>query len=103
MKMASSLGFPAKLHSNLAEQIKNMYQLFISTDATQVEINPLVETSNGEVMCVDAKINFDDNAAYRQKEIFELRDFSQEDQREVSASKFDLNFIGLDGSIGCLG
>mmetsp|Transcript_10608 Transcript_10608/g.18056 ORF Transcript_10608/g.18056 Transcript_10608/m.18056 type:complete len:443 (+) Transcript_10608:45-1373(+) len=102
MKMASSLGFPAKLHSNLAEQIKNMYQLFISTDATQVEINPLVETSNGEVMCVDAKINFDDNAAYRQKEIFELRDFSQEDQREVSASKFDLNFIGLDGSIGCL-
>ena len=54
-------------------------------------------------MCVDAKINFDDNASYRQKEIFTLRDFTQEDSREVAAAKFDLNFIGLDGSIGCLG
>ena len=101
--MAAGLGFPVKLQGKLAEQIKNMYDMFIKTDATQVEINPLVETSKGEVMCVDAKINFDDNAAFRQKEIFALRDYTQEDQREVAASKFDLNFIGLDGSIGCLG
>ena len=77
--------------------------MFNSTDATQIEINPLVETSKGEVMCLDAKLNFDDNAAYRQKDIFSLRDFSQEDDREVKAAKHDLNFIGLDGTIGCLG
>ena len=69
--------------------------MFNSTDATQIEINPLVETSKGEVMCLDAKLNFDDNAAYRQKDIFSLRDFSQEDDREVKAAKHDLNFYWI--------
>lgn len=100
--VVKSLGFPAKLTAECATQVQNLYKFFVSTDATQVEINPFVETSTGEILCVDAKINFDDNAAFRQKEIFAMRDFSQEDEREVAAAKYDLNFIGLDGSIGCL-
>ena len=68
-----------------------------------VEINPLAELADGRVMCMDAKFGFDDNAEFRQKGIFDLRDPSQEDSREVAASKWNLNYIGLDGSIGCLG
>lgn len=67
-----------------------------------VEINPLAEVGSGEVMCMDAKFGFDDNAQFRQKDIFALRDKSQEDKREVAAAKWDLNYIGLDGNIGCL-
>jgi len=67
-----------------------------------LEINPLAEDSTGEVLAMDAKINFDSNAEYRQKNIFELRDWTQEDDREVIAAKADLNYIGLDGNIGCL-
>ena len=67
-----------------------------------MEINPLAEDSTGEVLAMDAKINFDSNAEYRQKNIFELRDWTQEDDREVIAAKADLNYIGLDGNIGCL-
>ena len=95
--------------------MKRLYDLFIKSDATQVEINPLVETKNKKgqnfivtpsnqlVYCIDAKINFDDNAAFRQKEIFSWRDPTEEDPREVAASKFDLNYIGMDGNIGCMG
>lgn len=101
-QVADGLAFPKKLRGDVADQVKKLYKLFIESDATQVEINPFVETSSGEVMNLDAKINFDDNAAFRQKEIFAMRDFSQEDPREVQAAKFDLNFIALDGSIGCL-
>jgi succinyl-CoA synthetase beta subunit len=67
-----------------------------------LEINPLAETPDGNVFVCDAKINFDDNAAFRQADIFKQRDFTQEDPREVEASKYDLNYIGLDGSIGCM-
>jgi succinyl-CoA synthetase beta subunit len=67
-----------------------------------IEINPLAEVGSGEVMCMDAKFGFDDNAQFRQKDIFSLRDKSQEDKREVAAAKWDLNYIGLDGNIGCL-
>ena len=76
--------------------------MFIEKDATMVEINPLGETKSGQVLCMDAKINFDDNAEFRQSDVFDLRDTSQEDSREVQASKFNLNYIGLDGSIACL-
>lgn len=96
------MGFPERVLDQAAQQVLHLYDLFVKTDATQVEINPFIETSDGKVMCVDAKINFDDNASYRQKEIFSKRDYSQEDPREVSAAQFDLNFIGLDGNIGCL-
>lgn len=84
------------------DQVEKLYQLFIDKDATLLEINPLAETSDGDVMCIDAKINFDDNAEFRHADIFEQRDTSQEDPREVRAAKHDLNYIGLDGNIGCL-
>jgi len=84
------------------QQMKRLYDLFIATDATQVEINPLVETNESKVYCVDAKINFDDNAAFRQKEVFAYRDTTEEDPREVQASKFGLNYIAMDGNIGCM-
>lgn len=84
------------------DQVKKLYNVFLEKDATLLEINPIAETPDGGVVCVDAKINFDDNAAFRHEDIFKLRDTSQEDEREVRASKFDLNYIGLDGNIGCL-
>merc|ERR1712137_1272899 len=101
-EMTKALGFPAGMQDKVSTQIRALYDLFLKTDATQVEINPLVETSESEVMCLDAKINFDDNAEYRQQDIFKMRDFSQEDVREVRAAAHNLNFIGLDGTIGCL-
>jgi len=79
-----------------------LYDLFVKSDAVQVEINPFVEIANGDVYCVDAKINFDDNAAYRQKEIYAMRDPTEEDPREVEASKHNLNYIGMDGNVGCM-
>ncbi|MBA0605268.1 hypothetical protein Godav_017859 [Gossypium davidsonii] len=84
------------------EQVKKLYKLFCERDCTLLEINPLAETSSNQLVAADAKLNFDDNAAFRQKEIFALRDPSQEDPREVAAAKADLNYIGLDGEIGCM-
>jgi len=76
--------------------------MFIQTDATMVEINPLAETPEGKVYVCDSKLNFDDNAEFRQQQIFAHRDRSQEDPREVEADQYGLNYIGLDGNIGCL-
>ncbi|KAG5514623.1 hypothetical protein RHGRI_035876 [Rhododendron griersonianum] len=84
------------------EQVKKLYKLFCECDCTMLEINPIAETSDKQLVAADAKLNFDDNAAYRQKEIFALRDPTQEDPREVAAAKADLNYIGLDGEIGCM-
>jgi succinyl-CoA synthetase beta subunit len=84
-----------------AEQVKALYKLFVERDCTMVEVNPLAETADA-VWAADAKLGFDDNAAFRQKELFAMRDESQEDPREVAAAKFDLNYIGLDGNIGCM-
>ncbi|XP_019188526.1 PREDICTED: succinate--CoA ligase [ADP-forming] subunit beta, mitochondrial-like [Ipomoea nil] len=84
------------------EQVKKLYSLFCKSDCTLLEINPLAETSDNKLIAADAKMNFDDNAAYRQKDIFALRDPTQEDPREVAAAKADLNYIGLDGEIGCM-
>ncbi|KAG2438195.1 hypothetical protein HXX76_005801 [Chlamydomonas incerta] len=85
-----------------AKQIKALYTLFDKSDCTMVEVNPLAEGLDGSLIAADAKLGFDDNAAYRQKAIFDMRDESQIDPREVAASKYDLNYIGLDGSIGCM-
>ena len=85
-----------------AECLAGLWKMFTACDATLVEINPLAETAEGGVFVCDAKINFDDNAAFRQAAIFEQRDHSQEDAREVEAAKWDLNYIGLDGNIGCM-
>ena len=81
----------------------NLYNLFIKEEATQVEINPFVQTKDGKVFCVDAKILFDDNASFRHEDVFSQRDTSMEDPREVAASQYGLNYIGLDGNIGCMG
>ncbi|KAG8370825.1 hypothetical protein BUALT_Bualt13G0023700 [Buddleja alternifolia] len=84
------------------EQVKKLYELFVKCDCTLLEINPIAETFDKQLVAADAKLNFDDNAAFRQKEIFALRDPTQEDPREVAATKADLNYIGLDGEIGCM-
>ncbi|XP_029167524.1 succinate--CoA ligase [GDP-forming] subunit beta, mitochondrial isoform X1 [Nylanderia fulva] len=83
-------------------ELKNLWKLFIDIDALQVEINPLVETTDKQVVAVDAKIAFDDNAQFRQQNLFSLEDVSEKDPREVDASRFNLNYIGMDGNIGCL-
>ena len=105
-KVARALGFQEKNIPTAVQQMKNLYALFLGTDATQVEINPFAEGHyvGGEdtVFCVDAKLNFDSNAEFRQKEVFAMRDTSMEDPRDVEAEKVGLNFIGLDGEIGCM-
>ena len=88
--------------SDAVAQLKALYDVFISSDCTMLEINPLAETAERMLIAADAKLNFDDNAEYRQKSLFALRDHAQEDPREVTAGKFDLNYIGLDGNIGCM-
>ena len=82
--------------------IKSIYKMFISTDASMIEINPLILTKEKKIICLDAKINFDSNALFRQSEIAELRDLNEEDPAEIEASKYDLAYIKLDGSIGCM-
>ncbi len=82
--------------------IKSIYKMFISTDASMVEINPLILTKDDKIVCLDAKINFDDNALFKHNEIAELRDLNEEDSTEIEASKHDLAYIKLYGSIGCM-
>jgi len=82
--------------------IKSIYTMFVDTDANLVEINPLILTKDNSVICLDAKMNFDSNALFRQNEIMELRDLNEEDDTEIEASKHDLAYIKLDGSIGCM-
>jgi len=101
-RLAKALGLEGDAAKQCQETFEKLYQLFVENDATQIEINPLVQTNNGDIVCVDGKMNFDDNAEFRRKEIFEMRDFDEEDPREVQASKFGLSYIGLDGNIGCL-
>ncbi|KAL7529252.1 hypothetical protein ACHAXR_002872 [Thalassiosira sp. AJA248-18] len=84
------------------EQIKALYNLFVDKDCTMVEVNPLAEDADGNLIAADAKIGFDDNAEFRQKDVHAQRDHTQEDPREVAAGKWDLNYIGLDGNIGCM-
>ncbi|XP_078693298.1 succinate--CoA ligase [ADP-forming] subunit beta, mitochondrial-like isoform X2 [Branchiostoma floridae x Branchiostoma belcheri] len=100
--IAAKMKFQKDLQEEAAEMMVKIYEMFSRTDATMVEINPMSEDSNGKVYCMDAKVRFDDNAEYRQKDIFALRDWSQEDERDIQAAKADLNYIGLDGNIGCL-
>lgn len=120
-RIAEKLGFTGKDVAIAQDQMHRLYELFIKSDATMVEVNPFAVTPEGKrmhfialallvpewltlhlVYCVDAKINFDDNAAFRQKDIFAYRDATQEDPREVAAHKFELNYIGMDGNIGCM-
>ncbi|KAG7210746.1 hypothetical protein KM043_012243 [Ampulex compressa] len=83
-------------------ELKNLWKLFVDIDALQVEINPLVQTADKQVVAVDAKIAFDDNAQFRQQDLFALEDVSEKDPREVDATRFNLNYVAMDGNIGCL-
>jgi succinyl-CoA synthetase beta subunit len=101
-KIAHALGLTGKQIVAAAKLFSAMFKLFLARDCSQIEVNPLVITKTGELLALDAKFNFDDNALYRQPEIVALRDKSEEDPREVAASEFNLNYIGLDGNIACL-
>ena len=101
-RMAFNMNIPANLVNKAAKFMLGLYQVFIEKDAAIVEINPLVVTGGGDVMALDAKFNFDANALYRHKDILELRDFDEEDAKEIEASKYDLSYISLDGNIGCM-
>jgi succinyl-CoA synthetase beta subunit len=101
-KIAFGLGLEGGQVRSATDFLLGMYRMFTELDASIVEINPLVVTGAGEVMALDAKLSFDDNALFRHKELLELRDESEEDPAEVEAAKHDLNYIKLDGNIGCM-
>ncbi len=104
--IARNIGFALGLEGMQIRQftalLSSLIKLFVEKDASLMEINPLVVTTDGDLMALDAKINFDDNALYRHKDIVEMRDASQEDERESRAAEFELNYIHLDGDIGCM-
>lgn len=101
-RMAFNMNIPAKLVNKAVGLMLGIYKAFIDKDASTVEINPLVVTGDDQVVALDAKFNFDANALYRHKDIVELRDFDEEDPKEIEASKYDLSYISLDGNIGCM-
>jgi succinyl-CoA synthetase beta subunit len=86
----------------LSPLLTNLHRAFVEKDMSLLEINPLVLTKDGLIVCLDAKVGFDDNALYRHRDIAELRDLSEEDEKEIEASKYDLNYVALGGSIGCM-
>jgi len=101
-EVAEFLGFTGDLIPQCAQQVKNLYRMFIEVDCVQLEINPLAETPQGVIYTADAKLGFDDNAAFRQKAIFDMEDTTESDPREVDAASHDLNYVQMDGNIGCL-
>ena len=101
-KLAKQLSFESSQLKSASKLFEGLYRTFVAYDCSMVEVNPLVVTTKGEVLALDAKFNFDDNALYRHPEIAALRDIAEEDPREVEASKHGLNYIGLDGNIACL-
>ncbi|MBA3272702.1 MAG: ADP-forming succinate--CoA ligase subunit beta [Chthoniobacterales bacterium] len=101
-KLAKELGFTSEQIKPAAKLFDGLFRTFQALDCSMVEVNPLVVTDKGEVLALDAKFNFDDNALYRHPEVAALRDVAEEDPREVEASKHGLNYIGLDGNIACL-
>ena len=101
-KIAAALGLRGPLMTQASKLFTALYRTFIESDCSQVEINPLVVTPDGRLLALDAKFNFDDNALYRQPAVVAMRDKDEEDPREVAASEYNLNYIGLDGNIACL-
>jgi len=100
--LASALGFNRDLAKQAEALLPKLYQAFLAKDMNLLEINPLVVTKSGQLVCLDAKIGFDDNALYRHPDIVALRDINEEDDKEIEASRYDLNYIALDGTIGCM-
>ncbi len=101
-KLGFGLGFKGDVLKKFSKLVFSLYKAFVETDASQIEINPLVETAEGEIIALDAKINFDDNALHRHDDIKELRDLDEEEALEIEASKYDLSYIKMDGKIGCM-
>ncbi|OBR69613.1 succinate--CoA ligase subunit beta [Paenibacillus oryzae] len=101
-KLAYAINIPGALVNKAVKFMLALYSAFVEKDCSIAEINPLVVTGDGNVMALDAKLNFDSNALYRHKDIVELRDLDEEDAKEIEASKFDLSYIALDGNIGCM-
>ncbi|MEM1383577.1 MAG: ADP-forming succinate--CoA ligase subunit beta [Pseudomonadota bacterium] len=101
-KVAFALGLEGQAAKDCVKLIATLYKLFIDKDASLIEINPLIVTEDGRLVCLDCKMNFDSNALYRQKDVLEYRDETEEDGKELEASKYDLNYIALDGEIGCM-
>ncbi|PTK12750.1 ADP-forming succinate--CoA ligase subunit beta [Staphylococcus saprophyticus] len=101
-RIAFNINIPKESINKAAKFLVSLYNVFIEKDCSIVEINPLVTTGEGEVLALDAKVNFDDNALFKHKDIQELRDLEEEDPKEVEASKYDLSYIALDGDIGCM-
>ncbi|WP_208592460.1 ADP-forming succinate--CoA ligase subunit beta [Gracilibacillus suaedae] len=101
-RLAFNINIPAEYLSKAVKFMMGLYQVFVEKDCSIAEINPLVTTGDGDVLALDAKLNFDDNALFRQKDIVEYRDLDEEDEKEIEASKYDLSYIALDGNIGCM-
>ncbi|MBN8199575.1 MULTISPECIES: ADP-forming succinate--CoA ligase subunit beta [Bacillaceae] len=101
-RIAFNINIPSKLVGQAVKFMMGLYRAYIEKDCSIAEINPLVVTGDGKVMALDAKLNFDSNALYRQKDIMALRDLEEEDAKEIEASKYDLSYISLDGNIGCM-
>jgi succinyl-CoA synthetase beta subunit len=101
-QVSRALGFGREVAKQAEAVLPKLYQAFVAKDMNLLEINPLVVTKVGELVCLDAKIGFDDNALYRHPDIMALRDLSEEDAKEVEASRYDLNYVALDGTIGCM-
>ncbi|ALP35042.1 succinyl-CoA synthetase subunit beta [Paenibacillus sp. IHB B 3084] len=101
-KLAYDINIPNELVNKAVKFMQALYEAFVDKDCSIAEINPLVVTGDGNVLALDAKLNFDSNALYRHKDILELRDLDEEDEKEIEASKYDLSYIALDGNIGCM-
>jgi succinyl-CoA synthetase beta subunit len=101
-QLGFAIGLDGKQTTKAVKVISSLYDAFVATDASLIEINPLLLTEAGDLLALDAKMNFDDNALYRHQDIKDLRDFGEEDPLEIEASKFSLNYIHLDGNIGCM-
>jgi succinyl-CoA synthetase beta subunit len=101
-RIAFNINIPKESINKAAKFLVSLYNVFIEKDCSIVEINPLVTTGDGQVLALDAKLNFDDNALFKHKDIQELRDLEEEDPKEIEASKYDLSYIALDGDIGCM-
>jgi succinyl-CoA synthetase beta subunit len=101
-RISKALGLSADQQKQMSPLLTKLYEAFTSKDMSLLEVNPLVVTKDGQLICLDAKVGFDGNALYRHPDVMELRDLSEEDQKEIEASKFDLNYVALDGEIGCM-
>ena len=101
-EVSVKLGLDESLHEEFSQTLMGLYEIFTTHDANLIEINPLIITGDNQIMALDGKIDFDDNALYRNESILALRDVAQEDEKERSASEYELNYISLDGTVGCM-